>query len=181
MICPLVAIVTSAGSRHFHAGFILQTHFFYTVFWLILLSKHSNLDPVMSFLAQSSSFHLARWSVCCIFLKDIIQNNPFTQLTDFSWIHFSGFSKRALEAPPFSFPTPSSNRVCSNHWSLTSSGTPATRHSAPNLWDVSSPCVGCRHMDEDDELQQDILTTTEDFLMQADDNLHVCQQKNTNL
>lgn len=37
-------------------------------------------------------------------------------------------------------PTPSSDRVCSNHWSLTSSGTPVVKHSAPNLCEQGSQC-----------------------------------------
>lgn len=39
-------------------------------------------------------------------------------------------------------PTPSSDRICSNHWSLTLSGTPVVKHSAPNLCEQSSQCVG---------------------------------------
>ncbi len=56
----------------------------------------------------------------------------------------------ALEAPWHSLvdgvlayiPTPSSDRVCSNHWALTLSGTPVVKHSAPNLCEQSSQCVG---------------------------------------
>lgn len=39
-------------------------------------------------------------------------------------------------------PTPSPDRVCSNHWSLTLSGIPVVKHSAPNLCEQSSQCVG---------------------------------------
>lgn len=111
---------------------------------------HQNLSSDFGrFLAEQSSccYYEACFCDSNVILKTWISFCSVGQCKQVINIHFLNWGACPWSPLAFSFgewhPFSHSHPfLCSDRWSLTSSGTPVVKHSAPNLWEQSSQCVG---------------------------------------